>query len=106
MKDILFFSSFENRSIWEENLSSYFFYPFKHQEFCRGEDLDKRILYSKILFLDESTVSLNLKIKETLINNLVQESKNGLTIIINSHEEVLKKYAENIIELNRENSNL
>ena len=41
-----------------------------------------------------------------LINNLVEESKHGLTIIINSHEEVLKKYAENIIELNRENSNL
>ena len=54
-----------------------------------------------ILFLDESTNSLSFKIKERLINNLVEETKNGLTIIINSHETILKQFADNVVQLDQ-----
>ena len=63
---------------------------------------DKLKRINSLLICDEITSSLDNKNKYEIINE-INKLKQNLTVIFITHDETLKSYADNIINLNDEN---
>ena len=54
---------------------------------------------SKILIFDEATNSLNKEIEDEIISDLIKLKENKITILFSTHNINLKKYFDQIIEI-------
>ena len=105
-------------TIWEFVLSSRavyskFFYNSKDREIVK-ESLSigqrQRVLLcrclcvsDKIIFLDEPTNSLDIKVRKMLYEILEKLNREGLTIVMISHDEEAFKYSNRALILGKEN---
>jgi len=96
-----YFQTLKNRTIWEEEIANEYFWPFKHQEACRGEDFDRRSNWSftlcdkgKDLYLEvlaESLADYQLP-KSGIIQDEVRELLTGVIskVILGRHASLVK----------------